>query len=206
MQKNLKKHLKESLDVGGTLERISQVFQLKKLRLLEINGLPKSWATLWLSRNFIRDMCLNRLCYTYQLKVITPLSKLQNLINCSVWFSRTSVWPVRLSWVSPCHTSCITISPMLSPFIYPYLAWILITVRLKTLFSCLTIQGSGLPRWLRGKESACQYRRSELDPWVRKILWIRKWQPIPVFLPWNSYGQRTLAGYRPRVTESDTTE
>ena len=42
MQKNLKKHLKESLDVGGTLERISQVFQLKKLRLLEINGLPKS--------------------------------------------------------------------------------------------------------------------------------------------------------------------
>ena len=27
----------------------------------------------------------------------------------------------------------------------------------------------GLPRWLRGKKSACQYRRQEFDPWVRKI-------------------------------------
>ena len=34
MQKNLKKHLKESLDVGGTLERISQVFQLDTYGLL----------------------------------------------------------------------------------------------------------------------------------------------------------------------------
>lgn len=42
MQKNLKKYLKETLDLGGTLEIVSQVFQLKKLRLSEINGLPKS--------------------------------------------------------------------------------------------------------------------------------------------------------------------
>ena len=27
---------------------------------------------------------------------------------------------------------------------------------------------SGLPRWLSGKESACQYRRHEFDPWVGK--------------------------------------
>ena len=27
----------------------------------------------------------------------------------------------------------------------------------------------GLPRWLSGKEPACQYRRSGFDPWVRKI-------------------------------------
>ena len=26
-----------------------------------------------------------------------------------------------------------------------------------------------LPRWLRGKESACQCRRLGFDPWVRKI-------------------------------------
>ena len=29
-----------------------------------------------------------------------------------------------------------------------------------------------LPRWLSGKESACQCRRCEFDSWVRKIPWI----------------------------------
>ena len=30
--------------------------------------------------------------------------------------------------------------------------------------------------------------------WIRKILWRRKWQPTPVFLPGESHGQRSLAG------------
>ena len=47
----------------------------------------------------------------------------------------------------------------------------------------------------------------EFDPWVRKIPWRRKWQPTPVFLPGESYGQRSLGGYRPwNCKESDTTE
>ena len=33
------------------------------------------------------------------------------------------------------------------------------------------------------KESTCQCRRCKFDPWVGKILWRRKWQPAPVFLP-----------------------
>ena len=42
---------------------------------------------------------------------------------------------------------------------------------------------------------------------VRKIPWRRKWQSIPVFLPWESHGQRSLEGYSPRShKESDTTE
>ena len=44
----------------------------------------------------------------------------------------------------------------------------------------------GLPRWRRGKESACYGRRGKrcgFDPWVRKSPWRRKWQPTPVFLP-----------------------
>ena len=32
-----------------------------------------------------------------------------------------------------------------------------------------------------------------LDPWVGKIPWRRKWQPTPVFLPGKSHGQRSLA-------------
>ena len=34
-----------------------------------------------------------------------------------------------------------------------------------------------------------------LDPWVKKIPWRRARQPTPVFLPGESHGQRTLAGY-----------
>ena len=48
-----------------------------------------------------------------------------------------------------------------------------------------------------GKESTCQYGRPRLDPWVGKIPWRRKWQPMPMFLPRESHGQRSLAGYSP---------
>ena len=58
----------------------------------------------------------------------------------------------------------------------------------------------GFPRWLSGKESACQCgrcRRHGFDPWVRKIPWRRKWQPTPVFLPRKFHEQRSLVGYSP---------
>jgi len=53
----------------------------------------------------------------------------------------------------------------------------------------------GLFWWLSGEESACQCRRCGFDPWVRKIPWRRKWQPILVFLLEKSHGQRSLVGY-----------
>ena len=40
-------------------------------------------------------------------------------------------------------------------------------------------------------------QRLRFDPWVRKIPWIREWQPTPVFLPGKSHGQRSLVGYSP---------
>ena len=42
-------------------------------------------------------------------------------------------------------------------------------------------EAKGLPRWCSGKESACQCRRCKrhrFNPWVRKIQWRRKWQPL----------------------------
>ena len=56
---------------------------------------------------------------------------------------------------------------------------------------------SGLPKWLRGKESTWQWRRPRFNPWVGKIRWRRRWQPTPVFLPEISHGQRSLVGYSP---------
>ena len=47
----------------------------------------------------------------------------------------------------------------------------------------------GLLWWLSGKEPACN------DPRVGKIPWRREWQLTPVFLPGESHGQRSLAGY-----------
>ena len=52
----------------------------------------------------------------------------------------------------------------------------------------------GFPWWLRGKESACQYKRHRFDPWVGKIPWRRKWQPTQVFLPRKSHGHWSLVG------------
>ena len=40
-----------------------------------------------------------------------------------------------------------------------------------------------------------------------KIPWRRAWQPTPVFLPGDSYGQRSLAGYSPQgCKDPDKTE
>ena len=69
--------------------------------------------------------------------------------------------------------------------------------------------GKGLPWWLSVKESTCNARDAgdPCNPWVGKILWRRKWQPIPVFLPGKSRGQRSLVGYSPQgCNQSDTTE
>ena len=68
----------------------------------------------------------------------------------------------------------------------------------------------GFPGDASGKESSCQCRRHKgcgFDPWVRKIPWRRAWKLTPVFLPGESHGQRSLAGYHSLgCKESDRTE
>ena len=51
-----------------------------------------------------------------------------------------------------------------------------------------------------GKEPTCQCKRHErcgFNPGVGKIPYRRAWQHTLVFLPGESYGQRSLAGYSP---------
>ena len=63
----------------------------------------------------------------------------------------------------------------------------------------------GFPGGSDGKESAC--RKCGFHPWVGKIPWRREQQPIPVFLPREFHGQRSLASYFSwGRKESDTTE
>ena len=56
----------------------------------------------------------------------------------------------------------------------------------------------GFPGGTSGKEPPCLCRkcwRQGFDPRVRRISWRKAWKPTPVFLPGESYGQRSLAGY-----------
>ena len=55
--------------------------------------------------------------------------------------------------------------------------------------------------------NAGDIKSCKFDPWVRKIAWRKAGQPTPLFLPGESQGQRSLAGYSPSGRkESDTTE
>ena len=68
----------------------------------------------------------------------------------------------------------------------------------------------GFPDDPAGKESACiagDTGDAGLIPWSGRSPGGGKWQPTRVFLPGKSHGQRSLAGYSPKVhKESDTTE
>ena len=59
------------------------------------------------------------------------------------------------------------------------------------------------------KRVCLQCQRPGFNAWVGKIPWRRKWQPILVFLPGKSHGQRRPAGYgawHPRVRDDLATE
>ena len=63
----------------------------------------------------------------------------------------------------------------------------------------------GFPGDSDNEESAC--KAGDMGSWVSKILWRREWLSTPVFLPGESNGQRSLAGYSPwGCKESDAFE
>ena len=65
----------------------------------------------------------------------------------------------------------------------------------------------GLPGGSDSKEPTCNAGDQGSIPGSRRIPWRRKWQPIPVFFPGESHGQRSLVGYSPHICkESDMTE
>ena len=67
-----------------------------------------------------------------------------------------------------------------SPFFYPSPS---LDPRVPCVFLAALTPDKGLPRWLSGKESACQCGRCLFHPWMGKIPCRRKWQHTPIFLP-----------------------
>ena len=54
---------------------------------------------------------------------------------------------------------------------------------------------SHLVQWSRIDCQCRRHKETQVDHWVWKIPWRRKWQPIPVFLPETFHGQRSTVGY-----------
>ena len=72
--------------------------------------------------------------------------------------------------------------------------------------STLSTVSQGFPGDTVVKNPPANARR-ESSPWVGKVPWRRWWQPTPAFLPGESHGQRSLAGYCPQgCKEVDRTE
>ena len=64
----------------------------------------------------------------------------------------------------------------------------------------------GFPGGSRVKNLPAKAGDTDSVPGLGKIPWRKKRQPIPVFLPGESHGQRSLVGYSPwGRKESDTT-
>ena len=80
------------------------------------------------------------------------------------------------------------------------LNWILLTRLISMVIHCTTLGGATLIT----DEGLCTFLT--ILQWMPiRHLWSRKWQATPVFLPGESCGQRSLAGYSPwGRKESDT--
>ena len=61
--------------------------------------------------------------------------------------------------------------------------------------------------WLRLWRTCLQCWIPRSNPWLGNIPWRRGWLPIPISLPGEFHGQRSLVGYRPwTLKELDMTE
>ena len=52
--------------------------------------------------------------------------------------------------------------------------------------------------------NAGRFKRCGFNPWVGKIPSRRAWKPTLVFMPAESHGQRSLMGYNPSGSQSQT--
>ena len=132
-------------------------------------GLPSSPCTWenWEGRNMI---ILTELQSFWEQKLLIHMSRLLTawFFQCSVSFSKAN--PIRAQHWSYCILQS--------------------TISIMKGFS-----GGLVVKNLPAMQETC--RRHGFDPWVGKIPWRRKWQLAPVFLPRESHGQRSLAGYSP---------
>ena len=149
--------------------------------------------------------------------LLNERNKTVYLQNCLKWVNRyKEVWTIPgtsevLRKISSCFITEISIIVWLLMLLATLNASIVRYVSLWIASSDLLFlfYNVGFPGGLVVKNlpSVQELQEAGVWSWVGKILWRRKRQPIPVFLPEESHGQRSLAGYGPwGCEESDTTE
>ena len=115
----------------------------------------------------------------------------------SYWqfFKNQSLW--RTYWWFLVYFSSFLVSSMLfsrgpsRPVLWHlFMTWVSISSNVFFFFSFL-VEVQVLPWWFRCRKLKRHvfHPMLELDPWVGKISWRRKWQSTPVFLPVESCGQ-----------------
>ena len=100
--------------------------------------------------------------------------------------NKVTIWPLKSRWINLFYfvLFCLLI----------WLLWVLVV-------ASYVRSEKGFPGGIR------RCKKHGFDPWIRKILWSRKWQPTLVFLPGEFHGRRSLVGYSPwGIKESDTAE
>ena len=132
--------------------------------------------------------------------------------SCSPWVITEEGVLLSFSSPTPCWIlygqQCIENKKRISLF-FSYFLFVLIGL-LNGRFLNYAICDTGFPgsRVVKNPPTnAGDSRDTDSIPGSGKILWGRKWQPTPVFLPGKLHGQRSLAGYSLwGHKESDTTE
>ena len=108
---------------------------------------------------------------------------------------------------------CPSLSSGVCSYSYPLSQWCYLTISSSDTFFSFFLQSFpasqyfpvGL-QWLRWR-ICLQRRRTGFSPWVEKIPWRKERLPMPILLPGEFHGQRSLAGYSPwGWKELDTTQ
>ena len=162
---------------------------------VEPHLVPWSLSLLWVSRetNWVKNLCPHWLSRQGLAPVtnraVEPLGKrllflilLVLVLFLSEAFSIGSWW--RACLITRAASHC------LPPVLVPSIA--------------STLPALGFPGGSAGKESACNAGDLGLIPELGRSPGEEKWQSTPIFLPGESHGQRSLAGYSPGVLKSWT--
>ena len=164
---------------------------------------PQEHFNLWWSNKhsllgLLELMVYYSLGITVGLTLQLPFSHRERQLVHKIQFPLCLVYPeIMVSW-----TPCLLIARFIK---YLYISTLNIKSKLKNnrFFSLLQTQ-FGLSSYLSWLRICLQCRKPGFDSWVGMIPWRRKWQPTPAFLPGESHGQRSLAGYSPRGHQSWT--
>ena len=104
----------------------------------------------------------------------------------------------------PARNGQVTTEPI-KPFAWNFWTWGALASRVGNLMWTWELLARVLRSgWLRGKESACQYRRCWFHPWHRKIPWRRKWQPTQYSYLENSMDREAWQATAHGVAKSRT--